>query len=281
VCARSRCHASAPLTTSAPPPAPAPPSWFDGGYASDMKDSIVALLNASQPDAAAFGGLGVSPNPICWIGTESGAPGGDIWSTGGNGLGDPNSPTVCPKACDTTLQDGDHWFFTAGDAIRTRAQLIEVYHGTVGRNGVLELDFAINRDGLVEPAHAARYKELGDWARSCYGAPRWELANATCAAQQCVLELELDPAGAAVDRVMIREEIGLGQRVRAYTVQAMALGSTAWQAFSSGKAVGNKRIDLTKEPVVATKLRLTVSAFAGADALLVKQFAAFTPVGCS
>ncbi len=38
----------------------------------------------------------------------------------------------------------------------------------MGRNGVLELDFAINRNGLVEPSHAARYKELGDWARACY-----------------------------------------------------------------------------------------------------------------
>ena len=242
-----------------------------------MKEAITTLLNTSQPGAAAFGGLGVSQNPVCWIGTESGSPGGEIWSTGGNGLGDPNSPVVCPKGCDTTLQEGDHWFYTSGDAIRTLAELIKVYHGTVGRNGVLELDFAINRDGLVEPAHVARYKEFGDWARSCYGTPHWELVNATCAAQQCALELDLTPTGATIDRVMIREEIGLGQRVRAYAVQAMTVGSTAWQAFSSGKAVGNKRIDLVSHAVIATKLRLTVSAFTGAGALLVKHFAAFTP----
>lgn len=35
--------------------------------------------------------------------------------------------------------------------------------------GVLELDFAIDRDGLVAPSHAARYKQLGDYIASCYG----------------------------------------------------------------------------------------------------------------
>ena len=38
-------------------------------------------------------------------------------------------------------------------------------------NTVLELDFAIDRSGRVEPSHAALYKAFGDWRRSCYGTP--------------------------------------------------------------------------------------------------------------
>lgn len=164
------------------------------------------------------------------------------------------------------------------------------YHATVGRNGVLELDFAINRDGLVEPSHAARYKDLGDWARACYpdseeatdgSGLAGELVNASCAAQGCVLELDLS-APATVDRVMIREDLATGQRIRSFTVEAATAESPdQWHSFTSGKSVGNKRIALVDggAPVVnASKLRLTVPAYAGSDsALTVARFAAFRP----
>lgn len=101
--------------------------WFDGGYTSDMKDKITALLQEKQPDAVAFGGFGVSKSPVCWVGTESGVPPGDeIWTQGTDNTGDPTSQDVCPKGCDTTLQEGDVWFFEEGEAIRSLAELIDV-----------------------------------------------------------------------------------------------------------------------------------------------------------
>lgn len=47
-----------------------------------MKTELTKLLMAKQPQAVAFNGLGVSKNPIRWIGTETGMPGTPIWSTG-------------------------------------------------------------------------------------------------------------------------------------------------------------------------------------------------------
>ena len=100
--------------------------WFDGGYTSDMKAKITKLLDANQPNASAFGGLGVTANAICWVGTESGNPGGEIWSTGGaEGRGDASSSIWCPKGCDTTLQNGDVWFYEKSSSLRTLADLIE------------------------------------------------------------------------------------------------------------------------------------------------------------
>lgn len=87
--------------------------WFDGGYTTDLKTKITQLLATEQPNAVGFNGEGVTPNPVCWVGTESGAPGGDVWSTGTSGRGDPESPDFCPKGCDTTLQEGDHWWVPA------------------------------------------------------------------------------------------------------------------------------------------------------------------------
>eukprot|EP01051_Picozoa_sp_SAG22_P000042 SAG22_NODE_1_length_62449_cov_158.689270_42_plen_66_part_00 len=45
------------------------------------------------------------------------------------------------------------------------------FQNSVGSNGHLEIDFAIDRHGTVDPVHAAAYKGFGDWVRSCYGAP--------------------------------------------------------------------------------------------------------------
>ena len=48
---------------------------------------------------------------------------------------------------------------------------LQVYHGTVGRNGFLMLDFAPNQQGLIAPDQVARYAEFGTWIKTCYGSP--------------------------------------------------------------------------------------------------------------
>ena len=36
-----------------------------------------------------------------------------------------------PSGVDVTLQQGDHWFFTPGDAINSLATLVGFYHNSV------------------------------------------------------------------------------------------------------------------------------------------------------
>lgn len=178
---------------------------------------------------------------------------------------------MVPKACDTTLQQINKWgwgtwFWMAGYPLRPMSQLISVYHDTVGRGGVLELDFAIDRDGLVHPDHAQLYKQLGDWIRACYGKPLAQAAGNTT-----LLTLSL-PAGARVDRVVIEEDQAAGQRIRAWTVEAESGG--AWASVTSGKAVGNKRI-ATFPNATPSSLRLRVTESAAIPS--VRRFAAFAP----
>lgn len=73
-----------------------------------------ALLAKYQPQAVGFNGFGIMPSPVKWVGTESGMPQYPIWATGCDGTGNPNSTDFCPIGADTTLQNGDHWFFTPG-----------------------------------------------------------------------------------------------------------------------------------------------------------------------
>jgi len=112
-----------------------------------MQARLEALLQAKQPNAVAFGGAGISANPVRWCGTEGGSPPGlpDIWSTdcgAGSGPGClPNSTGAIwnPSGVDFTLQQGDHWFWTPGDSIHDLGALIDVYHNSVGSNGKLEV----------------------------------------------------------------------------------------------------------------------------------------------
>ena len=68
------------------------------------------------------------------------------------------------------VPQGGGWFFS-GNGTRSLADLIVVYHGTVGRNCVLELQFPVDRTGRIAQQHAAMYARLGGWIKSCYGSP--------------------------------------------------------------------------------------------------------------
>ena len=137
--------------------------------------------------------------------------------------------------------------------VRTLAELIAVYHHTVGRNGFLMMDFAPTPAGLIAPAQAAAYAEFGQWLRGCYGTA---IATAQgTVAQGGTLLLKLAHS-TAVDRVVVQEDQRGGQRIRAYTVEVQGAGG--WEKGSAGTSVGNKKIDLLAAAVNATALRLTV-----------------------
>lgn len=140
-----------------------------------MLEEMRTHLPIWQPAAVAWNGLGnydphsndstvLTKSPVRWIGTESGLPkAANIWSTASqkgdySGTGDPNSPVFAPPGCDTIMQA--HGWFWSGPTVRSLSDLKDVYHTTVGRNCVIELDFAIDRDGLVHPAHEARYRQV-------------------------------------------------------------------------------------------------------------------------
>ena len=170
-----------------------------------------------------------------------------------------------------------HRFFTPGDSLHPLADLVGFYHASVGRNGHLEIDFAIDRTGGVDPAHAATYATFGAWIRSCYGSP---VATGTLAPGVASVVIPVGGAGGAVvDRVVLKEDQTRGQFVIAHTLEALVNG--AWQPFDAGVTVGSKRIAIAPGGAVrATAVRFTVvSAFApGAGAV---DVAVFAPDGCA
>lgn len=132
----------------------------------------------------------------------------------------------------------------------------------------------MTEQGQVDPAHAQRYKEFGDWIRACYDEPLASRQGVISGPGQ-VLELRLPPGGGqAFDRVLIREDQSHGQRIREYAIELLPAASAldrAWDSevrsgdlnltpllksltdplitvlqhpVESGSSVGNKRIHL-------------------------------------
>jgi len=213
----------------------------------------------------AFNGLGVSPNPIRWVGTEAGQAPDPNWSTGdGDGGGDPNSTNWNPAECDTTLQQNDRWFWAANYPLRPISELVDVFHETVGRNCMLMMDLAPNRDGLVDPRHMARYRQLGNFVRSCYGAP---LAGRSAAGSGYSFTVDYD-LPTVVDRSVVQEDQSIGQVIRLYSVSALLaedsdLGKAGtWVKVATGQSVGSKWINLFTEAVTVSSLRLDIQSAA-------------------
>jgi hypothetical protein len=80
--------------------------------------------------------------------------------------------------------------------------MIDMYHASVGANGHLEIDFAIDRTGGVDPKHAAAYAGFGGWIRSCYGTPVGT-ASLSAGATSVIIEM---PKPTSIDRVRMEED---------------------------------------------------------------------------
>ena len=252
--------------------------WFDGGYSDSLKEGILGLVNKYQSNASIFNGFGLTNNSIRNIGNEYGFANADTWLTvNSNGQEDPEGAYFSPPECPTTLQVSDRWFY-GGESfpIRPLHELIDTYHVSVGRNCKLVLDLAVSRDGIVDPKHASRYKELGDFIRTCYSTPLQ--GNWTCSSDNCVLEF---PSTQLVDRVVIREDLrsAAGASIRQWSIDGLMMWGdclNCWLEISAakGQSIGQKRIALFGEALLARAVRLNIQKTSGKTPVLA-QFDAY------
>lgn len=201
----------------------------------------------------------------------AGLPNEEIWSTGvTNDGGDPTSPYFAPAECDTTLQTEDRWFWGEDQPLRSLDEMIDVYHQTVGRNCLLELDLAPDRSGLIPARHAARYKELGDFINSCYNNPIVTPITSSLNTTTTGASVELTFSyPTSIDRIAIMEDQTNGQVIRAYEVYAKIVDAeemngtldVPWTLVSNGSSIGHKRIDLFEEAITVTDILVNATKF--------------------
>ena len=137
------------------------------------------------------------------------------------------------------------------------------------------LDLSPDRTGLIPPAYARRYKELGDFIRSCYGTSLLPTERLTSDNALVYIQL-FDPSPVTVDRTVIQEDQTQGQVIRAYTIDVILVNATEnndWLTVAQGTSIGNKKIDIWQGgPQLVRAIRLSITQTV--DTPVIKSFTA-------
>lgn len=231
--------------------------WFDGSTVTPVVD----LLHRYQPNAMVFQGPAAT---IRWVGNEDGFAPYPCW----NGIdaslarlgtataldSDPNGSVWLPNEVDVSIRRPD-WFWSTTNAnlVLTPDQLLSIYYRSVGRGAQLLLNIPPNHHGLMDEKDRASAAAFGAEIRRRFSTP---LAATRGASRSITLALNKPQR---IDTVILQEDIALGERVRAYTLEGRIGGQ--WIAIAHGTAIGHKRIQPIEPRVMdAVRLRVTEAA---------------------
>lgn len=244
-------------------------------------------LKTYHPDVMIFGG---TVPDIRWIGNEEGWAGDTQWSPYSldkevhyrqNQWGMEDGDQWLGGECDVSIRPG--WFYHAREdhQVKSLAKLVDLYYRSVGHNANFLLNFPVALNGKISPqdsiravewyetiqndfkenllksAHAEASNSRGrQFSASQTNDSNWDTYWATDdGVTQASLTFTLTHP-TDVNRLLIQEYIPLGQRVKAFHIEAEMNGK--WmpvQPADSTTTVGYKRI--VRFPTVrAEKLRI-------------------------
>lgn len=256
----------------------------------DWKNTY-ALIHKLQPKCVIWNDGG-DRGDLRWVGTEDGYVGETNWSllnaTGEvpwNMLhyGVENGNAWVAAEVNTSIRP--EWFYHPSEdgKVKTVPQLMDLYYNSVGRNGSMLLNFPIMPNGLIHPTDE---KNALAFAKAVNESFAVNLAlNKKASASNVRGKSGRFSAAMAVDgnkntywatddntktgsltidlgkptlfnRFLAQEYIRLGQRVKAFTVEAFVDG--AWKELAKATTIGYKRI-LRFPAVKATQVRFTIT----------------------
>jgi alpha-L-fucosidase len=174
--------------------------------------------------------------------------------------GDPEGAHWAPAMSDAPLRGhaGRHeWFWEPEDeqSVYPLMNLVDMYERSVGHNSTLIMGLTPDPRGRMPEVDTRRCIEWGREIRRRYGAP---LARTSGTGKTLTLEL---PEPRTLDRVVIREHIEQGHRVRGYALHGLT-ATGDWEELGAGTCIGNRRIHPV-EPVQVAEVRLTITKIAG------------------
>ncbi len=227
-----------------------------------------------------------------WVGTEGGWVGETNWSLL-NATGDvpfemlhygvENGDSWVPAEVNTSIRP--EWFYHPGEdmKVKTLPKLMDTYYNSIGRNATLLLNFPIMPNGLIHPNDEKAALDFAAAVKEAFAVNLVE--NAKADATNTRGNTRKFGAAKAIDdntetywttddnvtaasltinfgepttfnRFLVQEYIRLGQRVKAFTVEALVDGN--WKEIATATTIGYKRI-LHFPTVEATKLRFSVT----------------------
>lgn len=227
-----------------------------------------------------------------WVGTEAGYVGETNWSLL-NATGDvpedmlrhgvENGNAWVPGEVNTSIRP--EWFYHPKEngKVKTVPQLMDTYYHSVGRNGTLLLNFPIMPNGLIHPTDE---KNALDFAKARKEAFATNLAKSAIATanetrgknQKFGAKMAIDASNQtywatddatkdasmtlhfakpiSFNRFLVQEPIQLGQRVKAFTIEAKINGN--WEEIAKETTIGYKRI-LRFPTITASEIRFHIT----------------------
>ncbi len=249
------------------------------------------LVRKLQPEIVIWNDGGDRAD-LRWVGTEAGFVGETNWSLL-NGKGDvewdmlhcglESGDSWVPAEVNTSIRP--EWFYHPSEdgKVKTVPQLMDLYYNSVGRNATMLLNFPIMPNGLIHPTDEQNALGMAKVIKDTFdvnladdstadasnvrgNAEEFAAANAVDKdldsywatddeVKTASLTIELKKP-ALFNRFLVQEQIRLGQRVKAFTVEALV--GDEWKEVGRGSTIGYKRI-LRFPSVKASKVRLTIT----------------------
>lgn len=238
---------------------------------------------------------GIGPSEARWIGNEEGYANKTNWSLlrqkddlagkvhySEYMSGHEDGGKWVPGEADVSIRPG--WFYHAveDDKVRSLDELVDIYYNSVGRNATLLLNLPVDKRGLIHENDQARLKELVAVIQSDFKtellahtkpkadnvrvkSPQFSAKNLIdgdkntfWATDDEVIKASVEfqfKKPAAINRIVLQEYIKLGQRVKAFSVEAKVKGK--WETVANETTIGYKRI-LRIDRVIASAVRINI-----------------------
>lgn len=252
-----------------------------------------------QPDAIIFSDIGPGCRWIgneagyagetCWstINTRGREPGGNIAREALNS-GEAGGEAWVPGEADVSIRPG--WFYkeSENDRVKSLDDLLNIYYASVGRNSLLLLNVPPDTRGRIHKIDSVRLMEFRAALDEIFAADLTDgaLIEADNVRGECrryapqnlfddnydtywatddgvttaTLTVQLDEEK-TFNRILLQEYIPLGQRVKAFHVEALDKEGS-WVTVAEGTTIGYKRILLT-DRITTSVLRIHIDeAFA-------------------
>jgi len=249
------------------------------------------MIRELQPDIVIWNDGG-DRGDLRWVGTEAGYVGETNWSllnaTGEverdmlrYGLEDGDS--WVPGEVNTSIRP--EWFYHPGEdaKVKSVSKLMETYYNSIGRNGTLLLNFPIMPNGLIHEKDEMAALGFGEAVKDAFAvdladnaevaasnvrghAKQFEAINAIDHNKDTYWATDNEVKNATLtinfrkptkfNRFLVQEYIQLGQRVKAFALEALIDGN--WKPLATATTIGYKRI-LRFPTVTATQVRFSVT----------------------
>ncbi len=255
-------------------------------------DETYKLIREISPKTLVWG---IGPAEARWIGNERGIAETTNWSMlrqkddlAGKVrhkeymTGHIDGEKWVPGEADVSIRPG--WFYhkNEDDKVKSLEDMVDIYYSSVGRNATLLLNLPVDRRGLVHENDETRLKELvkvlhADFKENILkdvevlasnergNDSDYEAENATDGNKQTYWATDNEVKAASltfelaeakdVNRLLLQEYIALGQRVKAFTVEAKV--GENWVEIANETTIGYKRI-LRFKKVNASALRVSI-----------------------